>query len=63
MVGIILTSITLKAGVKLPGWLWGAVAQSVARAPVAKAGGPGFDSWWLPGGFCSLPAGLPMLMG
>ena len=35
---------------------------SVARAPAAKAGGPGFDSLWLPWDF-SLPAGLLMLMG
>ena len=31
----------------------------VARAPTAKAGGPGFNSH----GFLSLPAGLLMLMG
>ena len=29
---------------------------------IAKAGGPGFDSWWLPWVFL-LPADLLMLMG
>ena len=34
-------SITLKAGVKLPGWLWGAIAQwSEHASQCAKAGGP-----------------------
>ena len=55
-------SITLKAGVKLPGWLWGSSHSSVARAPAAKAGGSGFNSQWLPWVF-SLPAGLLMLLG
>ena len=55
-------TITLKAGVKLPGWLWGGGGSSVARAPAAKAGGPGFNSQWLPWVF-SLPAGLLVLMG
>ena len=43
---------------------WVAVRSrgSVARAPAAKAGGPGFDSRWLPWVF-SLLAGLLMLMG
>ena len=36
--------------------------SSVVRAPAAKAGGPGFDSRWLPWVF-PLPAGLLMLMG
>ena len=53
-------SITLKAGVKLP------VAvgshSSVVRAPAVKAGGPWFNTQWLPYLF-SLPAGLLMLMG
>ena len=30
----------------------------MARAPAAKAGGPGFDSRLLPWDFFSLPAGL-----
>ena len=30
----------------------------MARAPAAKVRGPGFDSWWLPWVFFSLPAGL-----
>ena len=36
----------------------GGIAQwSPVRAPAAKAGGPGFDPWWLPCFFFSLPAG------
>ena len=43
---------------------WVAVGShsSVVKAPAAKAGGPRFDSQWLPG-FFALPAGLLMLMG
>ena len=37
-------SITRKAGVKWPGWLWGAVGQWPEHLYAAKAGGPGFDS-------------------
>ena len=35
----------------------GGGCSSVVRAFAAKAGGPGFDPWWLPWVF-SLPAGL-----
>ena len=51
-------SVTLKAGVELLRWLWGAILGSVVRAPAAKAGDHGFDSRWLPWVFFSLPAGL-----
>ena len=39
-------SITLKAGVKLPGWLWGAVVQWSEHMQL-KQEAPGFDSQWL----------------
>ena len=48
---------------ELPWWLWGAIAQCMARAPAAKAGGP-IGS--IPGGcpgFIYLSAGLLMWMG
>ena len=45
-------SITLKAGVKFALVAVGSHG-SVARTPVAKAGGPGFDSRWLPWVFSS----------
>ena len=54
-------SIILKAGVKLPGWLWGAIAQWPEHLQLRQevlgsilSGCPGFFS---------LPAGLLMLMG
>ena len=37
-------SITLKAGVKLPAWLWEAIDQWPEHLQL----NPGFESWWLP---------------
>ena len=46
--------ITLKAERGMPGVVGcGYSRSSVARAPAAKAGGPGFDSQWLPRVFFS----------
>ena len=45
-------SITLKAGVKLSGWLWGAVAQWPEHLQAAaKAGGLGLIPGGCPGFF------------
>ena len=55
-------SITLKAAVKLPGWLWGAVDQWSEHLQLRQEAQGTLDSWWLPWVF-SLPAGLLMLMG
>ena len=52
---------TLKAGVKLPGWLWGAIAQWPEHLQL-KQEVLGSILGGLPGCF-SLPAGLLMLMG
>ena len=54
-------SIILKAGVKLPGWLWGAVAQWSEHLQL-KQEALSSISGGCPGLF-SLPAGLLTLMG
>ena len=54
-------SVTLKAGVKLPGWLWGAIAQWSEHLQLKQKLRPGFNSQQLPW-VLSLPADLLMLM-
>ena len=54
-------SITLKAKVKLLGWLWGTIAQWSEHLQLEQEA-----LGWIPGGcpvFISLVAGLIMLMG
>ena len=50
-------SITLKAGVKLLRWLWGAVTQWLEHLQLKQELGPGFNPGRLPSVFFSFPAG------